>query len=43
MLDFDMIVLLVDDDEKFTSGLSTFLEKFNVATIVEHRISSAEK
>ena len=43
MLDFDMIVLLVDDDEKFTSGLSVFLEKFNIATIVEHRISSAEK
>ena len=40
---FDMKVLLVDDDEDFANGLKIFLEKFNIATVIESRITSAEK
>ena len=40
---FDMKVLLVDDDEAFANGLKIFLEKFNIATVIESRITSAEK
>ena len=40
---FDMKVLLVDDDENFANGLKIFLEKFNIATVIESRITSAEK
>jgi len=40
---FDMKVLLVDDDEDFANGLKIFLEKFNIATVTESRITSAEK
>ena len=40
---FDMKVLLVDDDEDFANGLKIFLEKFNIATVIESRIKSAEK
>ena len=40
---FDMKVLLVDDDEDFANGLKIFLEKFNIATAIESRITSAEK
>lgn len=39
---FDMRVLLVDDDEDFATGLAILLEKFNIATVMEHRIASAE-
>ena len=38
-----MNVLLVDDDKDFATGLAIFLEKFNIATVIEHRIASAEK
>jgi len=38
-----MKVLLVDDDEDFANGLKIFLEKFNIATVIESRITSAEK
>lgn len=40
---FDMKVLLIDDDEDFANGLKIFLEKFNIATVIESRITSAEK
>ena len=40
---FDMKVLIVDDDEDFANGLKIFLEKFNIATVIESRITSAEK
>jgi len=40
---FDMKVLLVDDDEDFANGLKIFLEKFNIASVIESRITSAEK
>ena len=40
---FDMKVLLIDDDEDFANGLKIFLEKFNIATVIEGRITSAEK
>ena len=40
---FDMKVLLIDDDENFANGLKIFLEKFNIATVIESRITSAEK
>ena len=40
---FDMKVLLVDDDEEFATGLSILLEKLNIATVLAHRIASAEK
>ena len=40
---FDMKVLLVDDDDDFANGLKIFLEKFNIATVIESRITSAEK
>ena len=36
-------VLIVDDDKNFAEGLSNFLEKFNISTIIENRITSAEK
>ena len=38
-----MNVLLVDDDKDFATGLAIFLEKFNIATVIEHRFASAEK
>ena len=40
---FDMKVLLIDDDEDFANGLKIFLGKFNIATVIESRITSAEK
>ena len=36
-------VLIVDDDINFAEGLSKFLEKFNISTIIENRITRAEK
>jgi len=36
-------VLIVDDDKNFAEGLSNFLEKFNISTIIENRITRAEK
>lgn len=40
---FAIKVLLVEDDEDFAYGLAIFLEKFNIVTVVESRIASAEK
>lgn len=40
---FNMNVLLVDDDQAFATGLANLLKKFNIATVMEHRIQSAEK
>ena len=40
---FDLDVLIVDDDQSFTAGLGTLLKKFNIATVMEHRIKNAEE
>lgn len=37
-----MNILLVDDDKSFANGLKIFLEKFDINTVIKHRIANAE-
>ena len=38
-----MKVLLVDDDEEFSLGLSRLLKKLDIDTVCSHRTSNAEE
>ena len=42
-MELSLKVLLVDDDEEFAHGLANFLEKFNVTTVLAHRLTTAEE